>query len=508
MQIILLNKFADWPDGVERNYPLVALRRDTWNDYGFETLFKATYYPTQDEETAISLGGVKIAPRGLKSSDPAMRAQLSGAYPGFEQHFISLGQSTEYYEKLAELGGPARRAYAEAMRDIPLLDLSRDELESEDVFRISFLRTTSAQRALDFALDRFVGRVELVNSFVLETQLKGARGAHLVPFDFEPGGGLPHRVNVLVGVNGVGKTQLMANLAVLLSRFERSETTKSREKRGESFEALGSLTPRPSLYGVLSVSFSAFDDFALPSVKEGKDFLYTYCGLRRRDGVQIDVKKIASRIPSAIEKMSDEQKRLFREALRMVIPGQDFPQGAPVSASVYKRLSAGQRIVLNIVCDIVLNLRTRSLVLLDEPEVHLHPQLLTTLLTILNEMLEGFDSFAIIATHSPIVVQQVPSRRVHVVRRPFDDVPNVTSPHIETFGENLSEIVRVVFDANESDRDYQAVLDQLLADYNNDPDRVEALFGGKLGSGLVDQSQNSTVAARARAEKNTVGQRS
>jgi hypothetical protein len=219
VQIILLNRFSDWPDGVERNYPLVALRRDTWNDYGFETLFKAIYYPTQDEETAISLGGVKIAPRGLKSSDPAMRTQLSGAYPGFEQHFISLGQSTEYYEKLGELSDPARRAYAEAMRDIPLLNLSRDELESEDVYRISFLRTTSAQRALDFALDRFVGSVELVNSFVLETQLKGARGTHHVPFDFELGGGLPHRVNVLVGVNGVGKTQLMANLAVLLSRF-------------------------------------------------------------------------------------------------------------------------------------------------------------------------------------------------------------------------------------------------------------------------------------------------
>lgn len=147
----------------------------------------------------------------------------------------------------------------------------------------------------------------------------------------------------------------------------------------------------------------------------------------------------------------------------------------------YKSLSAGQRIVLNIVSDLVLNLRKRSLVLLDEPETHLHPQLITTLISALSEILNEMDAFAVVATHSPIVVQQVLANRVHVVHRIEGEAPLITPPPAETFGENLSEIVRLVFDANESDRDYQEIIDRLFQEHGRDAAAVRKIFGGPLG---------------------------
>jgi len=483
MQVVMLNQYATWPEDVELSYPLIALRRDTWNDYGFETRFKVSFWPSANEEDKVALGAVKIAKLGMVSSDPSMRTQLVGAYPGLGEEYFSLGQSVDYYEKLGAMTAAERQAYGQAMRDIPLLHLDRSSLEREDVFRISFLRTGSAHAALDYALEKFGGGTDLIGDFVLETQLDGAPRPHRIPFCFEPDHGLPHRINVLVGINGVGKTQLMANLAVLLSRYEPKQTERDREEKGESFEALGSLVPRPSFYRVLAVSFSAFDDFYLPTIKEGADFQYTYCGLRRREerGGPLGEDDLASRIPRAVARMDEPQKTLFREALKLVMPGRDFVSSVLTTKTVYKKLSAGQRIVLNIVSDVVLNLRPRSLILFDEPEIHLHPQLLATLMSIISDLLAEFDSCAIIATHSPIVVQQVPRKRVHVIRRPADDTPDVRSPEIETFGENLSEIVRVVFDAIESDRDYQDVLDALLEKNGNSAEQVEQLFDGKLG---------------------------
>jgi predicted ATP-binding protein involved in virulence len=158
----------------------------------------------------------------------------------------------------------------------------------------------------------------------------------------------------------------------------------------------------------------------------------------------------------------------------------DFVLRPEEHQGLYERLSAGQRIVLNIVCHVVTNIRRDSLLLIDEPETHLHPKLATTLLSIINDLLETFQSVAIVATHSPLVVQQIPSRRVHIVQRHASQ-PVVSKPRIECFGENLTDIAREVFQAVESDRDYEQVIDKLLAENNNDSKLVERLFEGGLG---------------------------
>jgi hypothetical protein len=505
-KIVLLNRFHDWPDGVERTYPCLTLRRNTWNDYGYETLFNTATIRLSDDER-FELGSVKIGRFGYTTDDPSMRSALPVELPALGGEYFSLGQDVDYYERLGKLDPELRKQYAVAMRDIPILGLPIAELEKEEVFRVSLLRDSSARQALDEIYTLFGHVKEPVEAFTFRTQLDGAAGPHEIPFDFKEQGGLPHRINILVGVNGVGKTQVMARLALLMSGFQEEAKAEALRVEGKTSEALGSLSPQPSLYGVIAVSFSAFDDFELPGKPasepaageqlpaepaanaDGPDpqddpapkFHYVYCGLREAGGTISQEAGLATRIPDVVQKMSAAQRLLLQQAIAEVLPAQNTPDGAIDSIAFYRRLSAGQRIVLNIICDLILHIRKRSLILLDEPETHLHPQLLTTLLSLVNDLLVANDSFAVIATHSPIVVQQVLAKRVHKIRRVDGDIPQVASPEIETFGENLTEIVRSVFDALESDRDYEEVIDRLLERHGRNADQVLALFEGRLG---------------------------
>lgn len=85
------------------------------------------------------------------------------------------------------------------------------------------------------------------------------------------------------------------------------------------------------------------------------------------------------------------------------------------------------------------------MILFDEPETHLHPNAVAHLFNVMNKILKEFNSFAIIATHSPIVIQEIPRKRVILLTREGNST--ISSPmNFETFGENVSELTRHVFD--------------------------------------------------------------
>lgn len=85
-----------------------------------------------------------------------------------------------------------------------------------------------------------------------------------------------------------------------------------------------------------------------------------------------------------------------------------------------------------------------SLVLLDEPEAHLHPPLLSAFVRALSDLLTDRNGIAIVATHSPVVLQEVPASCVWTLRRSGWEV-EPERPEIETFGENAGTRTREIF---------------------------------------------------------------
>lgn len=103
------------------------------------------------------------------------------------------------------------------------------------------------------------------------------------------------------------------------------------------------------------------------------------------------------------------------------------------------------------------------MVLFDEPETHLHPNAVANLFLVLSDILEEFRSYAVVATHSPVVIQEIPAKRVMVFQR----VNNVTVAEpllLESFGESVTELTRHVFETDEVKSVYRRTLRELAGD--------------------------------------------
>jgi predicted ATPase len=111
-------------------------------------------------------------------------------------------------------------------------------------------------------------------------------------------------------------------------------------------------------------------------------------------------------------------------------------------------LSSGQETFVNLIINILALIKPNSLILIDEPENTLHPNIEIDFISILQDILndEDFDSFAIIATHSPIIVREVPESFVRVIKFDESGQPLIDSPSIKTFGADIGTITNYVFD--------------------------------------------------------------
>ncbi|WP_429333157.1 AAA family ATPase [Paraburkholderia sp. 35.1] len=157
--------------------------------------------------------------------------------------------------------------------------------------------------------------------------------------------------------------------------------------------------------------------------------------------------------------------------------------------------STGHKIVLHVICCLVAYVEPRSLVLFDEPETHLHPPLLAALMHSIRTVLDEQDAYAIVATHSPVVLQETLAKHVHVISREGAHTV-VRKPKTETFGENIGILTSNVFNLTSEVTDFTATLRQ-LADQIQDIEEIEALF--ELG-GLSLQARAYVMSVQASKE--------
>jgi hypothetical protein len=262
-------------------------------------------------------------------------------------------------------------------------------------------------------------------------------------------------VHVVIGRNGVGKTRCLHNIAKAL--------LGARDSPGK-FEQLGVNRATWTVAGLIFISFSAFDDFDLPN-PEHPEMRATMVGLRQRDsqdGNQVPTVKTPERLATdfsqSFEKCREglradrwsaavqilENDPLFAEADVTTLLLRPDGQWERAARSLFSRLSSGHAIVLLTITRLVELVDERTLVLFDEPEGHLHPPLLSAFVRSLADLLIKRNGVAIVATHSPVVLQEVPKSCVWMLRR-VGDVSIAERPEIETFGENVGVLTREVF---------------------------------------------------------------
>jgi energy-coupling factor transporter ATP-binding protein EcfA2 len=108
-------------------------------------------------------------------------------------------------------------------------------------------------------------------------------------------------------------------------------------------------------------------------------------------------------------------------------------------------LSSGEISFLTFAAQVCLDIENGSLLLIDEPETHLHPQLVSSFSSLLNSLLSATGSIAILATHSVFVVREVFREQVTVLRRSPEGVTVAARPTLRTFGADPGAISFFVF---------------------------------------------------------------
>ena len=463
----------DIPDGKA----CFILLKGGWNDYDSIASYSVEY---QDSKGRISeIGLWKIIHKDQQNTP----LNLGDSFDenGLDQNFISLGQDVSYYKNLLAICGYERSVILlETLRDISWNPTLAEEFDSLSPYRNCLFRNNTADKASLYGQRIINGeQVTETHSFSYSGTIPKAECPTDIKVDFNAADLIPGRIVGIIGRNAAGKTQYLAQLAKDLVTTRRAEDTFN-----ERLARFGGV--RPAFSRVITISFSAFDKFPRPDDDRAS---YKYCGLRDKNGrvtgkqLESNYRENLSRIANHhrqdewIEYMLeilDADKNNFREVLE-----KELAEVGNINKEELSLFSSGQAMLVNFVTSLLAWVKEKSLIIFDEPEMHLHPNAIASLFSVLNSVLRQQKSFALIATHSPQFIQEIPTKRVLV----FERTGNVTESRSlqgETLGENISNLTRHIFETYEIPSHYKNVLKELSRE--RDYEEVLGLFAQGLST--------------------------
>ncbi|MEA9585969.1 AAA family ATPase [Xanthomonas sp. WHRI 10064A] len=496
LSFVVLSKGASVPSAPR---PLFVLRTDAWDDFGHRVQFHLTHRDAKGLETR--LGSVKVLQRTSADGEAfevAETTKLPTSFSTIDERFVSLGQDDEYYKGLHKLMGKRAADVLRALRDIAFLPAFAADFEPTSAFRNAMMRENGAHRARRFGQAWATGQevTEKLNFTYIGT-IEGADADVEAKFAFNSLDPVPGRVVGIIGRNAVGKTQFLASLGADLAQIARSsaETLSAREDRFPK--------GRPLFTRIIAISYSAFDRFKRPQPDHSSS--YVYCGIRNEKGG-------LSR-PSLIQAYRGNLQRIrdrgvqskWTRYMKAVLGDLDEQLTASLEAEIQSAatkdnalslLSSGQSILAHFVTALLAWIQPNSLVLFDEPETHLHPNAVANLVLIMSDILEDFNSYAVVATHSPVVIQEIPAKRVLVFQR----VGNVTTAEpllLESFGESVTELTRHVFETDE----VKSVYRRTLRDLSDEESAEEVMARFPRGLSLSAQAYLLAMYGKKAREK-------
>ena len=526
---MIISVFPPQRHGVPSFDTEFALKQDNWNDYDFYTLYHLYRRPADSKYGSSLIGPVKILKRGQKEFD---QTQITQDFTALDSEFCSVGTSLDYYQRLSQIPPDDQEMILLALRDVVFEPELQAEFQNERGWAISlfrdnpdfdeFLTDAHATLTSDFSklaeINKPIYFMPANWSMPLELQFEAPEP----PSTFPPVqmSLLPRRINVVIGRNGTGKS-------TLLSRMARVAFAAPSDRSRQELENIGVFKPKTiGFIKIIAISYSPFDNFIVPGLHEAERLQisqdletgtgrYVYVGIRdiaaearvsieKRDrhddtgSLVASDRHNATRLKS-IDQLTEEFEhlidritqnddiQLFVDSLKPLLADASFSDIQDVEPmkladsylpSAFRNWSTGHKIALHIIASLVAHITRRSLVLFDEPEMHLHPPLIASLMRSFRNVLEKKNAFAVVATHSPVILQETLARHVHIIRRVGSDF-QITKPLRETFGENVGVLTYDTFGLTANTTDFHRTLDRLVQVCAN-IDEINELFQDSL----------------------------
>ncbi|WP_082979899.1 AAA family ATPase [Labrys sp. WJW] len=436
---------------------------DSWDDwFKYSTLYTLIVF--DESGTRHTIGGVKIGQFAMEEGQ--RRPNIPDEFDELDERFFSLGQDDSYYDDLNGLGAPIRDRVLRALRDVALDAELFERALDQKVTGTSLLRSVDRSTVTGQFRRMALGGVRLTHYDFSYTAPRRSRNVEPLSLTFSvaPESYPPTNVHVLIGRNGVGKTTLLNDMTRAIV-----EGNTNADEFGAFSAEVDEFDDDRLFTSLVSVTFSAFDPFdPLPWRQDKSEGVrYAYIGLKHT-GKDKDGKTKPPKSPDALSvdfvnsvlicrqgaKVARWQRALdmlqadpiFRDAevSSLAQSGLEADEIKSDARRIFKNLSSGHKIVLLTITRLVETVEEKTLVLLDEPEAHLHPPLLAAFVRALSDLLINRNGVAVIATHSPVVLQEVPASCVWMVRR--SGMRAIAErPEIQTFGENVGLLTREVF---------------------------------------------------------------
>lgn len=453
---------ADNKNSVEsaQQYPCLKLVfNDNWNDYGYETWFHLWYLEDAHKPNWHSIGDMKI----MHLEDDAY-GHMPNSFDKLDPYFCSIGINIGYYKSLLDyFGRDGAKEVLHCLQDCATDGIVRERFITAPAYKTSLLREISTQEALDNAL-LLIENEDADNIYSFGYRFVPPYNKLIVAdwnvhLNFEAK--KYQRVVAIIGENGVGKTQMLSDMLKGLT-----------EGNDDSF------IHKPLLRNILVLCSSEFD--AYRSIKNG----YGY-NVKSLSVVQDEdtVPKLVNSVLTIIDRgtflahgemlavwqhyMDILKKQLGEEVNELLIvpeKTEENPYPRPyLNKSKLELLvgnfSTGQLQVFTLITHVCAYIHLNSLVVIDEPEIHLHPRLVTDFFVCLGELLQFFSSYALVPTHSPLVIRECVN--VYQMQRTADNIVHIGRVPFRTFGQDLTILYENVFGYQEKNTFFYRVVKDL-----------------------------------------------
>jgi predicted ATPase len=476
---------------------------DNWNDYwDYQTLYVLTYFDGNGAKH--ELGGVKIGQFDWIKGQ--LRPDMPSEFEALDEKFFSLGQDVTYYTGISALGESAQTLLS-SLNDVVSDRNLFARASREPVMGTSLMRSVQL-RSIEGQFSRVLGGGVALTafSFAYEGPKPEDENIARLRLDFlvTPESKPPTNIHVMIGRNGVGKSFLLNGMTRALVRTDEDEDEDGIFISHDDF-LLAESHDSP-FANLVSVTFSAFDDFSMIPERRNalKGVQYSNVGLRRRkkdeEGnrvtITLDPLELANEFSSSAKvcALGEGHRRarwtralttlqadpIFEEAQVASLADVDERQFGKEAAQLFRKLSSGHKIVLLTITKLVEKVEEKTLVLMDEPEAHLHPPLLSAFIRAVSDLLINRNGVAIVATHSPVILQEVPTSCVWKIIR-HGMAATAERPEIETFSENVGVLTREVFGLEVTRSGFHKMLAEAIGDLNS-VDEVAARFDNEVGS--------------------------
>lgn len=488
-----------------------------WDDYGYITTFRVYYV---SDSNLHNIGNIKVLIKDVTNTSKYFiengKLIENDIYSIDDlmnpENVVSLATDIDFYLKLRKLITESRvEEYLKLICDAGYNYSNYDEYKEWQGFDTSIFRNSSASQAiLKKGYQIAIGNYTPDKTFnITINSLPDTFESIDLYFDNSRVISKTN-INLIIGKNGVGKTYVLKHIVELMTGI-----IETKEQW-------------PYFHKLIVAAYSPFEDFYTEKIllekleakynkkevnknkhiknssRKLKVNKYSYIGFKNKNNI-FDIewpKEHSSRSLIDVLKYDEENKwwvektryTILVETLNLTIDFDDIclktKDGNIIKIDNYESLksteikkeidfksgiiflkndsevslSSGQMIYSYMLPALVAEIEDESLLVLDEPELYLHPSIEVGLINMIKHLLAATSSYAIIATHSAVLAREVAQNGIRILRA-ANNITQVSLPSFETYGESLDLIIGEAFEDYSIKKPYQSDLDITVEKY-------------------------------------------